>query len=199
MCAVQGNIDPFICPSCLALVQQCFKCKVHGAADPSQPERQEVFRCAGKRVATRRIRARVTCALQDVFSAIACLRYALLLVCCSGQLREVLPPSVCPRVERRHAARLRLHLVRPPAPPPARACDNVSMLQGCHDDSCKSLAMTHHLTMCKSLLCSPLHMCARANCVLTLGPLGSLTEMVPCRRCPVAYHQGCIPPTHGRP
>jgi hypothetical protein len=81
---VQGNIDPFICPSCLALVQQCFKCKVHGAADPSQPDRQEVFRCAGERVARQRFRARVTCALQDVFSAVARLHHTLHLVCCSG-------------------------------------------------------------------------------------------------------------------
>ena len=47
---VQGNIDAFICPSCFAKSQQCFKCKEHGTADQSQPDRQQVFRCTGEHV-----------------------------------------------------------------------------------------------------------------------------------------------------
>lgn len=119
---MQGNIDPFICPSCLALVQQCFKCKVHGAADPSQPDRQEVYRCAGKRVARRHPRAWAACTSQDVFGAVACPYDILHVVCCSRQLWEVLPPSLRSRVDRGHAARLRLHLVCPPIPPTVGLC-----------------------------------------------------------------------------
>lgn len=41
--------------------------------------------------------------------------------------------------------------------------------------------------------CSPLHECARDGCELPIGRLGTTAELVPCRRCPRAYHQGCLP------
>lgn len=42
-------------------------------------------------------------------------------------------------------------------------------------------------------LCSPLHVCNQQDCDMPNGKEGTDAEIIPCRRCAVAYHRAHIP------